>query len=358
MLHYRMASLREVASYAGVSVATASRVVNSPESVRPQTRDRVERAMRDLLFTVAEPVQAEKLAGLFVPDLLNPVFTHITQAIEIKAREVGWSIVLCTTGDLASAEREHAQSFFTRQITNLIFVSSAAANTAEHLPHYQALIDHGARLLFINGKPHDLAVPAVGDDEWVAGRMSAQHVLELGHRMIGFITGVKTTSSRSHLRLSGVEDGASEYADSKIFPINSQWGVEGGYLAAKKLIEANSEITALICASDLTALGAMNYCQEQGISVPEDISILGSDGIDMGRWVFPSLSTIAQPMEAIANFVGLWLAEDSSIQLHTAIGTDIAFRPTLIQRNSTASVKKEKKLHDGLNFFDIESKRK
>ena len=279
-----MASLREVASYAGVSVATASRVVNNPDSVRPQTRDRVERAMRDLLFTVAEPIQAEKLAGLFVPDLLNPVFTHITQAIEIKAREVGWSIVLCTTGDLASAEREHAQSFFTRQITNLIFVSSAAANTAEHLPHYQALIDHGARLLFINGKPHDLAVPAVGDDEWVAGRMSAQHVLELGHRKIGFITGVKTTSSRSHLRLSGVEDAASEYADSKIFSINSQWGVEGGYLAVKKLIEANSEITALICASDLTALGAMNYCQEQGISVPEDISILGSDGIDMGRW--------------------------------------------------------------------------
>jgi LacI family repressor for deo operon, udp, cdd, tsx, nupC, and nupG len=196
----------------------------------------------------------------------------------------------------------------------LIFVYSAAANTAEHLPHYQALIDHGARLLFINGKPHDLAVPAVGDDEWIAGRMSARHVLELGHRKIGFITGVKTTSSRSHIRLSGVQDAANEFLDSQIFPLNSTWGVDGGFSGAKILLETDPEITALICTSDLTALGAMNYCHEQGINIPKDMSVLGSDGIDLCRWVSPTMSTIAQPIDAIANFVGLWLAEDISIQ--------------------------------------------
>jgi DNA-binding LacI/PurR family transcriptional regulator len=244
---------------------------------------------------------------------------------------------------LASVEREHAQGFFTRQITNLIFVSSVAANTAEHMPHYQALLEHGARLLFVNGAPNDLAAPAIGDDEWAAGRMSAQHILELGHRSIGFITGVETTSSRSHLRISGIKEMVATVPDAVIYPINSDWGVEGGVIGAQKLLEAHPEITALICASDLTALGAMNYCQSKGISVPQDISILGSDGIALGRWVFPSLSTIAQPIDAISDYVAAWLSSEDSTAKSSKATPDIAFRPTLIARDSTAKVRKNPK---------------
>lgn len=338
-----MASLRDVARHAGVSVATASRVLNKPVIVSLKTRERVEKAMKELLFTAPEIAQQEKLAGLFVPDIVNPIFTQITKAIEIKAREAGWAIVLCTTGDLASVEREHAQGFFTRQITNLIFVSSVAANTAEHLPHYQALIEHGARLLFVNGAPNDLAAPAIGDDEWAAGRISAQHILDLGHRSIGFITGVETTSSRSHLRLSGIREMVASVPDAIVYPINSDWGVEGGVLGAEKLLTSHPDITALICASDLTALGAMNYCQSKGISVPGDLSILGSDGIELGRWVFPSLSTVAQPIDAISDYVAKWLSADESATNSSGATADIAFRPTLIARNSTGKVRKKSK---------------
>lgn len=335
-----MASLRDVATHAGVSVATASRVINNSEIVSEKTRTRVENSMKELLFTIPELSQPEKLAGLFVPDILNPIFTQITQAIETKVRDAGWAIVLCTTGDLASAEREHAQGFYTRQITNLIFVSSAAANTAEHLPHYQALLEHGARLLFVNGAPNDLAAPAIGDDEWAAGRISARHILELGHRSIGFITGVETTSSRSHLRLSGIKEIIATVPEATIYPIHSDWGVEGGVEGAGRLLETHPEITALICASDLTAIGAMNYCQSRGISVPEDVSILGSDGIEMGRWVFPSLSTVAQPIEAISDYVAAWLTSEESTQNFSTAAPDITFRPTLIVRNSTCKVNK------------------
>lgn len=334
-----MASLRDVATHAGVSVATASRVINNAEIVSLKTRHRVEKAMRELLFTVPEPSQPEKLAGLFVPDIVNPIFTQFTQAIETKARDAGWAIVLCTTGDKASVEREHARGFFTRQITNLIFVSSVAANTAEHLPHYESLLEHGARLLFINGAPNDLAVPAIGDDEWAAGRISAQHILELGHRSIGFITGVETTSSRSNLRLSGIQEMVATVPDAVVYPIHGDWGVEGGVVSAKKLLELYPEITAIICASDLTALGAMNYCQSKGISVPEDVSILGSDGIELGRWVFPALSTVAQPIDAISDYVASWLTAEESTQSSFAAAADISFRPTLIVRNSTAKKK-------------------
>ena len=336
-----MASLRDVAAHAGVSVATASRVVNNSEIVSLKTRERVEKAMKELLFTIPESSQPEKLAGLFIPDIVNPIFTQITQAIEVKAREAGWGIVLCTTGDLASVEREHAQEFFTRQITNLVFVSSVAANTAEHLPHYQALLEHGARLLFVNGAPNDLAAPAISDDEWAAGRISAQHILDLGHSSIGFITGIETTSSRSHLRLSGIKEVVASVPGAVVYPINTDWGVEGGVIGAGELLETHPNITALICASDLTALGAMNYCQSKGISVPGDVSILGSDGIELGRWIFPSLSTVAQPIDAISDYVAAWLTADDSSQGASSATPDIAFRPTLIVRNSTGKNKKQ-----------------
>jgi DNA-binding LacI/PurR family transcriptional regulator len=80
----------------------------------------------------------------------------------------------------------------------------------------------------------------------------------------------------------------------------------------------------------------MNYCQSKGISVPEDISILGSDGIELGRWVFPSLSTVAQPIDAISDYVASWLTAEESAPTSSTATADIAFRPTLIVRNSTA----------------------
>lgn len=320
--------------------ATISVTAHSPNRILETLKGNIKDFREPEFFSIPEPSQPEKLAGLFVPDILNPIFTQITQAIEIKARDAGWAIVLCTTGDLASAEREHAQGFYTRQITNLIFVSSVAANTAEHLPHYQALLEHGARLLFVNGAPNDLAAPAIGDDEWAAGRISAQHILELGHRSIGFITGVETTSSRSHLRLSGIKEMIAAVPNAVIYPTHSDWGVEGGVVGARKLLESHPDITALICASDLTAIGAMNYCQSMGISVPDDVSILGSDEIEMGRWVFPSLSTVAQPIDAISDYVATWLNTDETTQSSSVATADIAFRPTLIPRNSTGKVRR------------------
>jgi len=335
-----MASLREVARQAGVSIATASRVVNQPSAVRLETREAVHRAMKELLFVIPDQIPQEKLAGLFVPDLLNPIFTHITQEIENKARECGWSIVLCTTGDSASVEREHAQSFFTRQITNLIFISSVAANTAEHLPHYQALIENGAKLLFVNGAPDDLQAPAVSDDERVAGRLAAQHLLELGHRRLGFLTGTATSSKRSPLRLSGIREVLGEYPEAAVDVIHSTWGVEGGISGAERLLEAHPEITAVICASDLTALGVMNFCLRESISVPGQLSVLGSDGIDLGRWVTPALSTIQQPLESIAKTVAAWLEDDGSSQFRHSTGSELLFRPTLTVRESTAPPRK------------------
>lgn len=331
-----MANLRQVAKQAGVSIATASRAINAPESVRPATRERVERAMRELLYTGARSASTEQMAGLLVPDLLNPSFARITAAIEGAAASVGWSFVVTTTGDDANLERTHAQQLFTRQITTMIFVSSVAANTAEHLPHYQALLESGADLLFINGAPARLNAMAVTDDEMAAGRIAAEYLAELGHRHIGYITGKATSSLRSPLRVQGMTSVLRDIDGASLHTMHGDWGVAGGAATAEALLQKYPETTALICASDLTAIGALNYCRRNGIAIPDDVSVLGSDGIDACEWVRPSLSTIVQPVQAIAEFTANWLVTSGDRPI-SAPASEMLFRPTLEIRESTAA---------------------
>ncbi|MHB0928011.1 MAG: LacI family DNA-binding transcriptional regulator [Candidatus Nanopelagicales bacterium] len=339
-----MANLRQVAQRAGVSVATVSRVVNQPESVKLVTRERVERAMQELLYVSPKPNAQEQLAGLLVPDLLNPSFTQVTQAIETAGRSIGWSFILATTGDDATVEREHAQQLFTRQISSMVFVSSVAANTAEHLPHYQALLDAGANLLFINGAPARLNTTAVSDDEMASGRIAAEHLVELGHRHFGYITGKATSSLRSPLRVQGMSQVLRDYDGATLHTMHGDWGVRGGGRTAEQLLQKFPETTALVCASDLTAIGAMNYCRRAGIAIPEDISVLGSDGIEAGEWVRPTLSTVAQPIGAIAEFTANWLltSDDHSRPLQAS---EMLLRPTLAPRESTGSVRSIGRVH-------------
>jgi DNA-binding LacI/PurR family transcriptional regulator len=334
-----MASLRDVAKRAGTSVATASRVLNQPDKVRPETRELVEKAMRELLFITPKSGQSERIAALFIPNLHNPMFTKITEAIESAAKEVGWSILLCTTGDDAKAEQMHAQEFFTRQISSLIFVSSVAANTASYLPHYKALQKSGARLIFINGSPDKIKSTSISDDELTAGRLAAEYLIGLGHKKIGFITGTRTSSIRSSLRLSGIKQVAETGDDIKIKTMYGDWGVEGGYQSITQLKKIHPDITGIICASDLQAIGVINYFHQIGVRIPEDISIVGSDGIDQGIWVTPTLTTIKLPVDSMANAVGNWLTLDGSETSNFAGNSEILFKPELVVRNSTSVLK-------------------
>jgi LacI family transcriptional regulator len=120
--------------------------------------------------------------------------------------------------------------------------------------------------------------------------------------------------------------------------MHGDWGVAGGAATAAELLKKYPETTALICASDLTAIGAMNYCRRNGISIPDDVSVLGSDGIDACEWVRPTLSTIAQPVQAMAEFVANWLVT-STDRPTTPQASEMLFRPTLIPRESTSRVR-------------------
>lgn len=330
-----MTSLRDVAKQAGISIATASRVINHPEKVSAKTREKVEKAMGEVLYIRKASTVQEKIAALFISDLQNPVFTRITEEIESKVKNLGWSILLCTTSDNLDTERQHAYEFFSHNVRSLIFVSSVAANTSESYPHYKSLIKSGARVLFINGAPRNVKATSISDDELFAGQLAAEHLLELGHRQLGFITGKRTTSPRSALRLSAIKSEVSKYAGATVKTVYGNWGHKGGFESFGHLWKMHPNITGIICASDLQAIGVLQYCSENNIRVPEDLSVIGSDGIEQGDWVSPPLTSIQLPFSEIAVAVSQWLNPRKQDNFSTPSSVEILLKPNLIKRNST-----------------------
>jgi len=330
-----MSTLREVALRAGVSLATASRVANGSAGVRLETRERVERAMRELLYVPPGREPATGAIGLLVPELENPIFPALAQAMESRAAARGFACILCTTGGDPAREADHVHMLLERRVDGMIFISSEMADLRADHGHYGRLLDEGARLVFVNGATGSLEVTSVGVDERTAGRLATEHLLGLGHTRIGFVAGPshfvptreKEAGRQAALRAAGIEpDGLVAHG---------AFTVEGGRDALRALLaRSNKTPSAVICSSDLMAIGALHEAAAAGLRVPEDLSIVGFDGIGAAEWTSPPLTTVEQPIDEIAETAVDALC--SLIDQPRRIVPRMIFRPRLRARGSTA----------------------
>jgi DNA-binding LacI/PurR family transcriptional regulator len=331
-----MSSLREVASRAGVSVATASRVANGAFAVRPETRDRVERAMRELLYVPPGRRTETGLIGILVPELDNPIFPALAQAIETRAAPSGLASILCNTTSAAFREVDYVHMLLDRGVQGMIFISSEMTNLRGDHSHYAQLVSEGARIVFVNGAVHTLDVPSVGVDERAAGDIATEHLIALGHKRIGFVAGpehylptqLKAAGRVSAMRTAGLDpDGLVAHAE---------FGVEGGGNALGELLDLPDPPTAVICSSDMMAIGALHEAARRGLQVPRDLSIVGFDGIAATKWSVPELTTVEQPITQIADtavFTLETLIEHPGRQVPNSY-----YRPVLRKRASTAAL--------------------
>jgi len=296
-----MPSLRDVAEHAGVSVATASRVASGSDVVRPETRERVERAMRELLYVPRGREDAAGAIGLLVPELSNPIFPALAEAMERRASEGGLATILCNTAGSAFREAEYVHMLLERRVDGMIFISGEVTDLRSDHGHYRRLLDEGARIVFVNGASEHLDVTSVGVDERAAGRIATEHLLELGHTRIGFAAGEEHASPTREkfegyaaaLRAVGIEiDGLVTH---------TEFGVEGGRSAFRILTDAaGGPPTGIICSSDLMAIGVLREAEAHGVDVPGDLSLVGFDGIEAVDWTEPPLTTVEQPIDEIA----------------------------------------------------------
>ena len=329
-----MASLRDVAQHAGVSLATASRVVSGLDNVRSETRERVERAMRELLYVPRGRRPATGMVGLLVPSLENPIFPALAQAMEERATEAGFASILCNTTAAAFREVDYVHMLLDRGADGMIFISCEMTNLSGEHDHYARLVEEGARIVFVNGALNTLNVPSIAVDERGAGELATQHLIDLGHKRIGYVAGPdyylptrqKAAGREAALRAAGIDpDGLVVHS--------GDFTVADGRAALRELLDAKP--SGVICSSDLMAIGVLQEAAAQGLHVPDDLSLVGFDGIEAAAWTSPPLTTVEQPIEEIA--------ETAVNALRSLIDDpqkplpDYSFRPRLRVRGSTAA---------------------
>ncbi|PWH06259.1 LacI family transcriptional regulator [Brachybacterium endophyticum] len=322
-----VATLREVAAQAEVSVATASRAFQRPQMVGAATRGRILKAADDLGYspnTVARALVTGRrgVLGVVVPDLLNPFYPAVLKGAQARAREHGVQLLLADAEEAPAGELPLV-STLAPQVDGIVLCSSRMEE--ESLRQAAAL----TRLALVN-RTHE-GLPGILADPGPGVRAAVHHLVQLGHRRIGYAGGPSASRSdadrRRTLRTECARAGAELVDVGHFAP-----GPEGGRQAAGAL--QGLEVTAVLVYNDVMALGMIDQLTSTGLRIPGDLSVIGWDDIEYAGMLRPGLSTVRVPRAEIGA-----AAIDVLLEAGSATEADIAHRflPTeLVLRGSTA----------------------
>lgn len=346
------ARLADIAVQAGVSEATVSRVLNGRPGVSATTRQSVLAALDVLGYE--RPVRLRQrsagLVGLITPELENPIFPAFAQVIGQALTRQGYTPVLATQTPGGSTEDELTEMLVDRGVAGIIFVSGLHADTTADMGRYEALRGQGVPFVLINGYSDKVQAPFISPDDGVAISLAVTHLAALGHERIGLALGPRRfvpvqRKIEGFLRAMREQLGMAE-AEAGELVQHSLYTLEGGQAAAGALLERGC--TAVVCASDMMALGAIRAARQRGLEVPDDVSVVGYDDSPLIAFTDPPLTTIRQPVQAMGQAavralleeVGGSLPEGPSETSRAPLRTEFVFHPELVVRGSTASARR------------------
>jgi LacI family transcriptional regulator len=291
-----MTTIKDVAKKAGVSTATVSRVLNGDSRVTPPFRKAVLEAVEALNYQrdrTARRLRAKvsQTIGLIISDIQNPFFTSVARGVEDEAYNNGYNLLLCTSDEDLQKERLYLDIMLAESAAGVIISpGSEQENTIE------PILKAGVPVVVVDRRVEGAAVDTVMVDNFESTRQAVGHLLDLGHRRIGFVGGPpQVTTARE--RRAGYE---RAYCDRGIeldpdLIKASNFKLTGGYTATCELLENDDPPTALFTANCLTTLGALNRIHERGLAIPQEIAIVGFDDMPWATSLNPPLSVVAQP---------------------------------------------------------------
>ncbi|MBN1566195.1 MAG: LacI family DNA-binding transcriptional regulator [Anaerolineae bacterium] len=328
----------DVAREAGVSNSTVSRVVNNSELVKPETREKVLNAMMRLGYVVNQQARSlrggrSQVVGVLVPDVGNSYIGEIIRGIDAELAANQYDLLLYTTHRRKTKESTHVATI-TRGLADgllLLLPTNVQAYMeslqAQQFPH--VLIDYQA----VDNK----WTSTIQSTNWQGAYDATQYLIELGHRRIGYVVGLREMQC-SLDRLAGYRAALADYA-IPFDPALVYYGdfyLPEGYDATTTLLQASPPPTAIFAANDLSALGVMEAIRSHGLSIPNDISVIGFDDIPDAAQFHPSLTTVRQPLEDMGRLaVRTLLKRLANPDLH---GERVELPTELIVRNSCKSV--------------------
>lgn len=329
-------SMADIASHAGVSTATVSRVFNGVGQVSADTRRRVLTAIDELGYDRPTPEHTSDTPtiGIIVPELTNPIFATFTHHLQEEVSRAGGISLICSQTPGATSEVDHLISLIERRISGLIFVSGRHADLLADLSPYKDIAQRAIPFATINGARSEVPAPDFSTGDALGIRAAITHLHELGHSRIALLTG------RTHIVPALRKAEAFTQVMSELVgdpsPIIEEtfYTYEAAAARTHALIERGA--TAIIAGSDLQALGAVRTISSMGLSVPDDISVIGFDDSFLISHLDPALTTIHQPVQAIVTSAVRGLFEALATPGVPPAHADYVFSPDLIVRGSTA----------------------
>ncbi|MCR9157181.1 MAG: LacI family DNA-binding transcriptional regulator [Rhodobacteraceae bacterium] len=290
-------TLDDVARAAGVSTATVSRCLNSPERVVEQTRKRVMAAVEALGYTpnFGARVMAAKRTftiGAIIPTMENAIFARGLQAFQEELHTRGYTLLVASSAYQPKIEEEQIRSLVARGADGLLLIGHDRDPSV-----YQYLKARSIPVLSAWVYLPESGQPTVGFDNRQSMRALAQQVIDFGHQKIAVISGITKGNDRAAARLAGLRDAlAANGLDPKTMPVvETPYEIENGAVAFQTLMCAENRPTVVMCGNDVLAVGALRGARDMGLSVPEDVSITGFDDIELARIVTPQITTVHVP---------------------------------------------------------------
>lgn len=325
--------LRDIAQRSGVSEATVSRVLNGRPGIAMDTRRRVLEAAEALGYSRrAAPDAGGGPVGVIVPELQNPVFAAFAQELCQLLVASGRTPLLGTQRLGAIGEDDWIHMHLERGATGLIVVSGMHADIEAPVDRYRRLRDRSIPLVLINGYREGIDALFLSTDDREAMVQALRHLTSLGHRRIGLAVGPeryvpvirKVRAFMDHNPPVGVIEDR--------FVHHSLFTVEGGHACGHALLDKG--VTAIICGSDVMALGVIRAAGERGLSVPSDVSVVGFDDSDFASFTSPALTTVRQPVADISREALRPLSPEAADV--SVAHSEYLFHPELMVRASTA----------------------
>ncbi len=332
-------SMADIAVHAGVSTATVSRVFNGVGQVSDETRRKVLTAIDELGYDRPAPERTPDTPtiGVIVPELTNPIFAAFAHHLQEEVARAGGIAMIRSQTPGATSEFDHLSSLLEHRVSGLIFVSGRHADLLADLGPYHEVVARSIPLVTINGARAEIPAPDFSTDDTLGIRAAVTHLHELGHSRIALLTG------RTHivpaLRKAEAFTQVMEELVGDRSPIIEEtfYTYEAAAAHTNGLIERGA--TAIVTGSDLQALGAIRTITSLGLSVPEDISVIGFDDSFLMSHLSPGLTTVHQPVPAIVAAAVRNLFEALATPDYTPEHADYVFSPDLVVRATTARAK-------------------
>lgn len=328
-----MATIYDVSELAGVSLATVSRVINDTDKVTAKTRLKVEAAMEELGFrpnSIAQSLASNRSnsVGVLVPELHGPFFGNMLSSIELELRKQGKHVIITAGHSDAEREKDAIEFLASRRCDALIVFVFAISNERIKL-----LRESSVPVVVIGRLIPGMEEDCVSLDNEAGGYIATKSLIESGHRQLACITGPLWKSDGQE-RLAGYKRALAEHGLS----FDERLVVEGDYeelsgrSGMEQLLQRELPFTGLVCANDEMAAGAIAVVRKHGVTIPDDLSIVGFDNVFFTRYMHPQLTTIDYPIDRMGQMAARCVLRD--VYGNSDLDIQCRFEPKLVRRDS------------------------